>query len=107
VQVDFRQIVAAASVEAQRRGWTEPAGDTFYEPQFGIYGVQFFHPEDRHGAGGVGHRALYLDGLDGRILGLPGRILISAMGLVVAMLSGTVVVIWWKKRAARIRSLKR
>ena len=39
----------------------------------------------------------------GRILGLPRRILISLMGLVVAMLSVTGVVIWWKKRAARVR----
>jgi uncharacterized iron-regulated membrane protein len=38
----------------------------------------------------------------GRILGLPGRILISFMGLVVAMLSVTGVVIWWRKRAARL-----
>ncbi|MNN88395.1 hypothetical protein D3C81_2060750 [compost metagenome] len=40
----------------------------------------------------------------GRILGLPGRILISIMGLLVAMLSVTGVVIWWKKRKARVRS---
>ena len=37
----------------------------------------------------------------GRILGLPGRILISAMGLVVAMLSATGLVIWLRKRRAR------
>ncbi|MNO08416.1 hypothetical protein D3C81_2310440 [compost metagenome] len=42
----------------------------------------------------------------GRILGLPGRILISAMGLVIAMLSVTGVIIWWRKRAARVRSLQ-
>jgi len=39
----------------------------------------------------------------GRILGLPGRILISAMGLVVAALSVTGVVIWWRKRRARVK----
>ena len=39
----------------------------------------------------------------GRILGLPGRILISVMGLVVAALSVTGVVIWWRKRRARVR----
>ncbi|WP_038382710.1 PepSY domain-containing protein, partial [Bradyrhizobium elkanii] len=38
----------------------------------------------------------------GRIAGLPGRILISLMGLVVAALSVTGVVIWWRKRRARI-----
>jgi uncharacterized iron-regulated membrane protein len=36
----------------------------------------------------------------GRILGLPGRVLISAMGLVVAGLSLTGLVIWWRKRRA-------
>ena len=35
------------------------------------------------------------------ISGLPGRILISAMGLVVAMLSATGLVIWLRKRRAR------
>ncbi len=38
----------------------------------------------------------------GRILGLPGRILISFMGVVVAMLSVTGVIIWWRKRASRV-----
>ncbi|WP_370454219.1 PepSY domain-containing protein [Herminiimonas sp. KBW02] len=82
-------------------------------------------------AGGVGPAALYFDGKNGaylgnrlpwqgraadiflqmqfplhsgRILGLPVRILISIMGLLVSMLSITGVVIWWKKRKARVRS---
>lgn len=127
-RIDFRQALAHASEEARRRGWPEPAGSLFYSREFGIYGVAFFHPEDDHGAGGVGHRTLYLDGGDGRllgdrepwkgtaadifvqaqfplhsgrILGVPGRILISVMGLVVAMLSVTGVYVWWKKRRAR------
>jgi uncharacterized iron-regulated membrane protein len=40
----------------------------------------------------------------GRILGLPGRILISIMGLVVAMLSVTGIVIWARKRRTRLVS---
>ncbi|HYA81339.1 MAG TPA: PepSY-associated TM helix domain-containing protein, partial [Methylocystis sp.] len=36
-----------------------------------------------------------------RIFGLPYRILVSVLGLVVAMLSVTGIYIWWKKRAAR------
>jgi uncharacterized iron-regulated membrane protein len=39
----------------------------------------------------------------GRILGLPGRILVSVMGVVTAALAVTGVVIWWKRRAARQR----
>jgi uncharacterized iron-regulated membrane protein len=43
----------------------------------------------------------------GRILGLPGRILISLMGLVVAGLSVTGVVVWWRKQSARAASERR
>jgi uncharacterized iron-regulated membrane protein len=93
----------------------------FYNPNFGIYGVRFFHPGDDHGAAGVGPAILYYDGVDGRslgarvpwvgtaadiflqaqfpvhsgrILGLPGRILVSFMGFVTMVLSVTGVVIW-------------
>lgn len=124
----FPEIHAIAESDAQKRGWEEPAGSMFYARSFGIYGVQFFYPEADHGVGGAGHKNLYYDGIDGRflgevlpwegtaadiflqaqfplhsgrILGLPGRILISLMGLVVAILSVTGVYIWWKKRAAR------
>lgn len=34
----------------------------------------------------------------GRILGLPGRVPVSALGLAVAVLSATGIVIWWRKR---------
>jgi len=37
----------------------------------------------------------------GRIIGLPGRVLISVMGLVVAALSVASLVIWARKRGAR------
>jgi uncharacterized iron-regulated membrane protein len=43
----------------------------------------------------------------GRILGLPGRILMSLMGLVVAGLSVTGIVIWWRKRRARLLQTRR
>ena len=38
----------------------------------------------------------------GRILGLPGRVMMSVMGVVVAMLSVTGIVIWERKRRARL-----
>ncbi|MCW5599949.1 MAG: PepSY domain-containing protein, partial [Nitrosomonas sp.] len=133
-ELSFAEVIAIARVDAQARGWEEPAGSVFYAQNFGIYGVQFFHPEADHGVGGVGHKRLYYDAVDGRylgdrqpwkgtaadifiqaqfplhsgrILGLPGRILISVMGLVVAMLSVTGVYIWWKKRIARSKHLAR
>ncbi|MCY1339920.1 PepSY-associated TM region [compost metagenome] len=132
-RLGFAEAIATAKAEAARRGWEEPAGSVFYARHFGIYGVSFYYPGGDHGVGGVGPAALYFDGQDGsllgdsqpwkgtagdifvqaqlplhsgRILGLPGRILISAMGLVIAMLSVTGVIIWWRKRAARVRSLQ-
>ncbi len=122
------QVVALAKTEAARRGWTLPAGGVFYSSSYGLYGVGFFDADNDHGDGGLGNAWLYFDGRDGRpaggvipgtgsagdiflqaqfplhsgrILGLPGRILISAMGLVVAMLSATGLVIWLRKRRAR------
>jgi uncharacterized iron-regulated membrane protein len=38
---------------------------------------------------------------------MPGRIIVSIMGIAVAMLSITGVVIWWKKRKARVAIKKR
>lgn len=126
--VSYESVIESARAEASRRGWKEPAGSIFYAEDYGIYGVGFFHPGDDHGAAGVGPAKLYFDGKDGRylgdmqpwqgsaadiftqmqfplhsgrILGLPGRILISMMGLVVALLSITGIYIWWKKRRAR------
>lgn len=124
------QAVALATTEAARRGWTLPAGGVFYSSAYGLYGVGFFEADNDHGDGGLGNAWLYFDGRDGtpaggvvpgtgsagdiflqaqfplhsgRILGLPGRILISAMGLVVAMLSATGLIIWLRKRRARVR----
>lgn len=130
-QLGFAEVLGRATEKAAERNWAEPAGRAFYTQSFGIYGVEFFAPGADHGAGGVGHKRLYFDGQDGRylgdrvpwqgtaadifvqaqfplhsgrILGLPGRILISVMGLIVAMLSVTGVYVWWKKRSARRRS---
>lgn len=123
------QVVALARAEAARRGWSEPAGGVFYASAYGVYGVGFFAAGNDHGDGGLGNSWLYFDGRDGqlagdqvpgtgsagdiflqaqfplhsgRIIGLPGRILISLMGVLVAMLSVTGVVIWVKKRRARM-----
>lgn len=130
-KLTFSDILARGSVEAKKHGIDAPPGHLFYSPGLNIYEIEFYHPGDGHGVGGVGHRELYFDGTDGRvlgerkpwtgtaadifvqaqfpvhsgrILGLPGRILISLMGLVVAMLSVTGVYIWYKKRFARLRA---
>lgn len=123
------QIVELARAEAGQRGWTQPAGGVFYSSAFGLYGVGFFEAGNDHGDGGLGNAWLYFDGVSGkpagdripgagsagdiflqaqfplhsgRILGLSGRILISLMGALVAMLSVTGVLIWLRKRRARV-----
>jgi uncharacterized iron-regulated membrane protein len=127
-KVTYAEVLAHARAEAQERGMTTPAGDIFYSPDFGVFGVRFFAPGQDH-APGLGPDILYFDSADaryigdwipwrgtagdlflqmqfpvhsGRILGIPGRIIISAMGLGVAMLSVTGVVIWLRKRRARL-----
>jgi uncharacterized iron-regulated membrane protein len=127
------QAIALASAESARRGWTEPVGGLFYAPAYGLYGVGFFQPGNDHGDVGLGNNWLYFDGRSGapagsslpgtgsagdiflqaqfplhsgRIIGLPGRIMISVMGALVAMLSVTGVLIWARKRKARLAVLK-
>jgi len=128
-KIGFAEIAEVARAEGQRRGWTAPVGAIGYGPSFGVYSVSFFHPGDDHGAAGVGPARLMYDGQDGRyladhepwvgtvadlfvqaqfplhsgrILGLPGRILVSMMGFVVAALSVTGIVVWHRKRRARL-----
>lgn len=130
----YAEVIATAEAEAKKRGWTDPAGGAFYAPAYGVYGVTFHQPGGDHGAAGVGTPYLYYDGQtgafagqrlpwvgtaadifvqaqfplhSGRILGLPGRILISLTGVVVAALSVTGVVIWLKKRKARVARAKK
>lgn len=129
-QVPRAEVIRVASAEAQRRGWSHPAGALFYSPEYGVYGVGFFAPGNDHGDGGLGNPWLYYDARSGRpagaevpgegsagdifmqaqfplhsgrILGTPGRVLMSLMGLVVATLSVTGIVIWLRKYRARVR----
>jgi uncharacterized iron-regulated membrane protein len=121
------QALALAQAEADRRGWTKPAGALSYSPDYDVYGVGFFTPADEHGAG-LGNPWLYFDAHDGslvgadvpgtgsagdiflqaqfplhsgRIIGLPGRILVSLLGIAVATLSVTGVLLYLRKRRAR------
>ncbi|PUA19296.1 PepSY domain-containing protein [Glaciimonas sp. PCH181] len=128
------RIVDIAKLDAAKRGWTLPAGGIFYAPAYGLYGVGFFRPGNDHGDGGLGNSWLYFDGKDGspaggkfpgtgsagdifiqaqfplhsgRILGLTGRILISIMGAIVALLSATGFLIWLRKRRSRVQQQAR
>lgn len=44
--IGYAAVIAEAQREAQRRGWTEPAGGASYNPRYGIYQVRFFQPGD-------------------------------------------------------------
>ncbi|CUI03501.1 PepSY-associated TM helix domain-containing protein [Massilia antarctica] len=126
-------VMALARAEAAKRGWTAPAGGVFYASAFGLYGVGFFEPGNDHGDVGLGNPWLYFDGTDGRLMadrvpgsgsagdiflqlqfplhsgriaGLPGRIILSLLGVMVAMLSVTGVMIWVRKRRARLAAAR-
>jgi uncharacterized iron-regulated membrane protein len=128
--VPLEKVIALAQAEAQRRGWTDPAGGVFVSPDFGISGVGFHAPGFGHGDGGLGNPWLYFDsrtgepaGADvpgtgsagdifmqsmfplhsGRIIGIPGRVLMSFMGVAIATLSVTGVLIWLRKRRAQVQ----
>jgi len=127
------EAVRLAQAEAQRLGLEKPPGGLFHSPEFDLYGVGFYTAENDHGDGGLGNPWLYLDAQSGalvgtqipgtgsagdifmqaqfplhsgRILGLPGRILVSILGLAVAMLSITGIVIWARKRRSRLVARK-
>lgn len=133
-RVDFEEAVRIARDEAARRGWTMPAAGAFYNGRAGFYNISFWDRETHDTADGMDLSNLYIDGQDGRIissnqpwhgtaadvfaqlqlplhsgriLGLPGRILMSFMGLAVAMLSVTGIVIWARKRRARLMQVRR
>lgn len=127
-KVTREQVLERARAEAALRGFGSRAGGVAYSSEYGLYGVGFFEPGHEHGDGGLGNPWLYFDGQDGRpfgadipgtgsagdlfmqlqfplhsgrLLGLPGRVLVSLLGLVVGMLSITGIVIWAQKRRAR------
>lgn len=120
----FNAALDAATRAARARGWQDDAGQIYYSPHYGIFGVGFGDHDDP-----MRERWLFLSGdtaepigevvpwagtagdifvqlqfpiHSGRILGLPGRILIAVMGVVIAGLSVTGVYIWWKKRVGRV-----
>jgi uncharacterized iron-regulated membrane protein len=125
------QAIALAQAEAVRRGLHAPAGGLLFSSTTGRYGVGFFEPGHGHGDGGLGNPWIYLDARtgamaqavvpgegsagdifmqamfplhSGRILGMVGRVLMSLMGLAVATFSLTGVLLWARKRRARLHA---
>lgn len=133
-RIDRARALEIGLAEAARRKLDHPVGGLFFSPDFNAYGVGFFEAGNEHGDGGLGNDWLYIDpdqqkvvGVDlpgtgsagdiflqaqfplhsGRIFGLFGRVLVSLLGAVVATLSVTGVVIWARKRRARVQSQQR
>jgi uncharacterized iron-regulated membrane protein len=127
-KISFAQAIAIAREEARRRGFEFPPAGIYYGGGYRFYNVSFFDPADETGAQGMGLSNLYIDADDGsvlgqyrpwhgtaadvfvqlqlplhsgRILGVTGRILMSILGLAVALLAITGIVIWNRKRKAR------
>jgi uncharacterized iron-regulated membrane protein len=118
-------VVARAQQDGAARGFAAPVGGVFFARQVGLYSVGFFEPENSHGDGGVGNPYLSYDGKDGhflgaevpgegsagdlfmalqfplhsgRIAGVAGRVFVTLLGLGIAMLSVTGLVIWAQRR---------
>jgi uncharacterized iron-regulated membrane protein len=125
------RIVQLAEQAGKAQNLTVPPGGVYYAELLHAYGVGFYAPGNDHGDLGLGNPWMYWDAAtgkplgaqipgkgtagdifmqvqfplhSGRILGLGGRIVISAMGIAVAMLSATGLLIWLKKLNARRRS---
>jgi uncharacterized iron-regulated membrane protein len=131
VPLTRERILQMAEQAGKERGLKAPPGALYYVPGVNAYGVGFFAPGHDHGDVGLGNAWLYYNANtgklagssipgegsagdifmqaqfplhSGRIIGIGGRILISAVGLVVAVLSITGLMIWLKKLGARRRS---
>lgn len=126
--ISFAQAIEIARQEGERLNFEFPPAGIWYGGDFPFYNVSFFDPTDELGTMGMGlsnvyvsaetgevlgtHRPWHGTAADvfvqlqlplhsGRILGMPGRILMSLMGVMVVMLSITGIVIWERKRRAR------
>lgn len=121
------QAVERARVYAKDLEISEPAGSVLTAALHGFYGVGFHAPGMHHGDGGLGTNWVYVDGQtgalkgkvmpgvgsagdvfmqaqfpihSGRLFGVTGRAIVSLLGVLIAVLSGTGVWLWAKKRVA-------
>lgn len=125
-RLSFDDVLASASDHAITRNWPYRVRGIYDDRESGFYVVDFGTGQEA----GLGTPWLYVEATtgavlgeevpgngtigdvivrtqfpihSGRILGLPGRILVSLAGLVVVLLSATGVVIWYRKTRARNR----
>jgi hypothetical protein len=123
-----KRWVGTARAEVLRRGWPDPPGFLSYRAAFGLYGVDFYVPGISRP--GLGPQRLYFDGETGELVGqrvpgegtagdlfmrlqfplhsgriaaVPGRIVVTLLGVAITVLSVTGVVLWLTRRSARRR----
>ena len=123
----YDEAIGLAHREAAREGFTIEPRYVLHYPAYTAYGVGFLRTGQSESTG-LGSSAFYFDDRNGslvtrdvpdegsagdvyaaaqyvlhtgRIVGLPGRIVVCASGLVVTVLSVTGVLIWLRKRSAR------
>lgn len=123
-------LLTRARLRAAELGITKPPGALYLAPDRALFGVGFFAAGEQYGERGFAPPWLYFDarsgaylGADvagrgtagdlflaaqfpihsGRILGVPGRVLVSLLGLLIATLSATGVLLWARRRYARGR----
>lgn len=126
--------VARAQEEAARLGVTARPGGIFEDLTGAYFGVGFFAPGEEHADGRLGNPWIYVDKRSGEVLardlpdrgtvadfvwraqfplhsgrlgGVWGRALVSVLGLMVAGLSVTGVLLWLRRRAAHRRATLR
>ncbi|WP_291385151.1 MULTISPECIES: PepSY-associated TM helix domain-containing protein [Achromobacter] len=131
--VGFDAIRARANAHAQAQGWPQRVSGVSHFSELGLY-LALLWPSHHDRGRGLGAPMLYYDAHTGALVGvtqpgrgtaadvftqmqfplhsgqiggLAGRVAVAGLGLVVAMLSVTGVVIWWKKRRSRVVSRRR
>lgn len=123
-RLNYQQAYERAVAEGKRLGLTAAIGELYYSFEYNFYGAGFgqhdtqahgkswlfFHGTDGRllgqeiaGQGTLGERfyRLQLPIHGGRIIGFTGQVLIAVLGVLIAVLSGTGIYIWWRKLLAR------
>jgi uncharacterized iron-regulated membrane protein len=134
VTLSRERIVELAAADGRHMKLNAAPRATFLDAALNLYGVGYFTPGGDYADGSLGNVWIYCDATtgrqvgailpgrgsagdiflqaqfpvhSGRILGLPGRIVITLTGLMVALLSATGLVIWLKKLNARRSASRR
>jgi uncharacterized iron-regulated membrane protein len=128
------RIVELATAAGQKMKLNAAPGSVFEVSELNFYSVAYFKPGNDDVNGGLGNASTYWNATtgqqvggtvpgrgtagdiflqaqyplhSGRILGVPGRIMMSFMGVMVALLSATGLAIWLKKLNARRSASRR